>query len=304
MGLSRVIVTLVRSCVSMFKVIDVHESIHIPMKIIKNIDILASSHDIFLEPIESEDMLVELQGRATKNVATAWSIQHQVSHQSLNVSLKREKNSSSTLGFSMFNVRLKVGIPRQYYDSLKVKTSSGGIHLNDIAANAIYLTASSGSIVSKNSVSGTIYSIETSSGSIRSFNNQAQAFEIRANSGSVKIEDQVADQSTLRTSSGSIVARNLQGDVTATASSGSIRCDDIELSGDWRLKTSSGSMTMHLIQPVSLELIFKGGSGSGSVGLRGMTFTEKSAHRITGQLGAGEYKIEARANSGSFKITE
>ena len=303
MGLSRAIVTVVQTFVGMFKVVDIHETKEISVENIKNIDLLATSPSVCVLPADSDTMLVELKGRASKNLKEGWEIHDQLKNQSLHVSVNRAR-SGAFMFFSMINLKLYVHIPRRLFDSIKVKTSSGSIKIEEIAANAIYLTASSGSVTANSCTSGTIYSIETTSGSIRSQDNQAEEFHIRANSGSIKLDHLSADRLSAKASSGSITADNITGDVTMNTSSGSIRCHDIDITGDWKLRSSSGSIGINGVKTDSLSLRFQGSSGSGHVHIDDFIFKEKSSHRIIGSVGRGEYNMDVKTSSGSFKISE
>ncbi|GGE44557.1 hypothetical protein GCM10011391_24190 [Pullulanibacillus camelliae] len=303
MNLSKLIVALANSLIGMFRIVDIHQQKHLSVEHIKNIDLLATSTSIQVCPSDDELLLVELSGKVTKNVKNSWEISDQVSrkHQTIHITARYVRDGGFHI-FSFSNVKMIVHVPRRYYDSIKVKTTSGSIKLDHVSSQSLFLKSSSGSIQSSESTAAKLYRMETSSGSIKALRNDAETMELSTNSGSIKADLQSADRMLLKTASGSIKARQLDGEVEARTSSGSIKGEDITMTGDWQLKSSSGSVSLQVNMPASLALHYRGNSGSGKVNINGMTFTQQDAHHIIGQVGTGDFRLNVQTSSGSFML--
>ena len=324
MGLARVITTVVKSFTGMFQMIELYEVKKIEAAEIRKIKVSATSTDIFISPSDVEDITVELKGQVNKRLAEAFYLDVKQNKETANISVTRKNRSSFIFGFIIDRSRIDVTVPSKWYENIDVQTSSGSIEGKDLTSNVLTIGASSGSIKLKKAKvktecsleasSGSIQvsalqspsniSIQTSSGSIRAQDIETQSeLRMKASSGSLDARNLSAEDLSLMTSSGSILARDVQGNLNAEASSGSIRVTNDEVKGQWKLRTSSGSVAVQLDHPESLSIKFNGNSGHGKIAIDGVEYQAKSEHSFIGKIGGGENKLTVRTSSGSFRLT-
>lgn len=207
---------------------------------------------------------------------------------------------------------------------VRAQASSGDIELKDIWGE-IDVSASSGSIRTEDS-KGDI-SARTSSGTIRILgveeSERPNDIRVHASSGSVTLKDIVGDIDA-ETSSGKIDAENVEGIITARASSGSIKI--LEARGGVKtLRTSSGEIWVELeeIYEGILEMSFQSTSGDINLSIPSDTGADidisTTSGRITtdfavtvegtmernefrGAIGEGGIFIKLRATSGDVTL--
>ncbi|MFB6469479.1 DUF4097 family beta strand repeat-containing protein [Cytobacillus sp. Hz8] len=270
---------------------------------IDSIDIDLSSSNVQVVPTKEKNITVELSGKVSKKLKNKYKLDVQEQGRTLKISIKGEDVIIFNIGTSIMNMNVDVLLPEKVYRSLKVKTSSGSNGIENLQAENIILKSSSGDIEARGSVSKYQFSFKSSSGEVSSENNQANEFVLQASSGSINAINQQGKQSTFHTSSGEINVSNGIGDLQADTSSGDIDINNDEVTGDLNASTSSGEVSVSYNEnPNSLAVDFKGSSGEGNIGIKGLNYEEKSEHRIIGQLGSGEYKIQVRTSSGDFNL--
>lgn len=126
-------------------------------------------------------------------------------------------------------------------------------------------------------------SVQASSGDINVEGIQADAIEVKAASGDIKVMDtDAAEMLKIETASGDILVQQNQA-------------ESIQLSA------ASGDIT---VEPgdIDFAIDFKSSSGDGTVELEGISFSERSEHRVLGQMGTGDHEIKVRTASGDFNI--
>lgn len=207
---------------------------------------------------------------------------------------------------------------------VRAQSSSGDIELSDIWGE-IDVSASSGSIRTEDS-KGDI-SARTSSGTIRILgveeSERPNDIRVHASSGSVTLKDIVGDIDA-ETSSGKIDAENVEGIITARASSGNIKI--LEARGGVKtLRTSSGEIWVELeeIYEGILEMSFQSSSGDINlsipsdigadidIGTTSGRITTDFAVTVEGTMGRNEFRrtigkggifIKLRATSGDVTL--
>jgi hypothetical protein len=170
--------------------------------------------------------------------------------------------------------------------NLKSSSSSGSQQIKNVGGNVETL-ASSGSIRIEG-VGGTTKA-ESSSGSISVSNTKASA-KVAATSGSLKISGVTGDVKA-NTSSGSISLNQVKGALSLQTTSGSQGGSGITLTGNSGFSSSSGSISMELLNDAaSLSFNLEASSGGlyakGVKGSRNLV-VEKGAIRVTGQSSSG-----------------
>ena len=208
--------------------------------------------------------------------------------------------------------------------NVRAQSSSGDIELKDIWGE-IDASASSGSIRTENS-KGDI-SARTSSGSIRirgvEESDRPNDIRVHASSGNVTLKDIVGDIDA-ETSSGKIDAENVEGIITARASSGNIKILEAQ-GGVKAVRTSSGEIRVELeeIYEELSEMSFQSTSGDIDLSIPSDTAADidisTTSGRITtdfaltvegtmernelrGTIGGGGILIKLRATSGDVTL--
>ncbi|WP_167449413.1 DUF4097 family beta strand repeat-containing protein [Halobacillus trueperi] len=203
-----------------------------------------------------------------------------------------ELNKKRRLGFSLdfFNqdsMRVKVTVPDQTFDSLKLQTSSSSVKLHNLKAVSATVESSSGDIQIGGAQINEKLMVRSSSGEItlnHMDGSEAKA-EIRTSSGHVRGDDISFVHTEAETSSGDVNLnyRSLHGDIFAHTSSG-----NVELSFN--------------DEPSSLTIDYDSSSGEELIQLGGIDYEERTEHKVKGQKGKGKYQVKVETSSGDFSI--
>ncbi|ANF97769.1 DUF4097 family beta strand repeat-containing protein [Paenibacillus bovis] len=267
----------------------VHEQKSMPSTSIHSLNIRTSATDIELLPGEQDQITATLDGNMHTDSKENYSFTMIPEQGVMNVQVETQNNMFGIQLDPIDNLTLKIKIPSKTWDQITVMTSSGQMKLHDLAANRITTQSSSGDQqISGLQVAGTAI-IQTSSGDITAEHNEA------------------AD-SKWETTSGTIHSLQLSGQRTQiTTSSGEIDYTEKQPVSDVELTTSSGDVNAKSAATSnSLQLQFTSSSGTANIQIPGMTFQEKSEHRITGMRGTGKLlqHIKVNTSSGDMKISQ
>lgn len=248
-----------------------------------------------------------------------------------------------SIGFlMMWRCEVKVYVPREYLAAVSLDNSSGSIHLEDdfhfkslaidntsgsvrmqdVAADGdIRVSASSGSISAEELVAGGDVVLDNTSGSIKPGKVRARGITAENTSGSIRFDSAVADTIRARGSSGSIAFDELEGEFDlsntsgsitvergvgggrATSSSGSIKVQLDEMTGDVALSTTSASCKLTV--PRDTGFAFQAKTTSGSIHVpdeNGVTFNEKGNQAGGNVGGGGTLRVNMESSSGSVRV--
>lgn len=178
---------------------------------------------------------------------------------------------------------------------VKLEASSGSIRGRNIASN-VSAEASSGSI-SLGEIKGDVNSV-TSSGS-QKHNNISGSLKAKASSGSLKVEG-IGGEAALSTSSGSQSITSIGSNLYTKASSGSIKIDGV--TGNVKANTTSGGMNLNKVTgSVNLQSS-SGGQRGTEIKLTGNSSFKSSSGSVSMQLlnDANELSFDLNASSGSL----
>ena len=172
--------------------------------------------------------------------------------------------------WSLFHVSMKedhiqIYLPEQDYESLWIKSSSGGIGIPEGFRfdNAI-ITVSSGGVAFAADAAGEL-NIRTSSGGVAVKNASPENLFISASSGGVALSGMAPGRVSLNSTSGSLKLDGIRcgGDLSAEVSSGSIRLSDVITDGAMTLECTSGSIKLDDCDAAELHIRSTSGSVSG-----------------------------------------
>ncbi|MCR5846885.1 MAG: DUF4097 domain-containing protein [Lachnospiraceae bacterium] len=180
-------------------------------------------------------------------------------------------------------------------DSIDIKVSSGKTYLENVKYNTIKANQSSGKFVIINCEAGTI-NTKCLSGGAEFENVSADSIESEVTSGGIHCTNVVAKSADLEATSGSVT---LQGseiiDLTGGSNSGGFKAEDTKIDKA-NLKVSSGGIRLDLIGDVN-DYDFELKVSSGSVNIN----DEKKGDDYTLENGKDK-KIKAKTSSGSINI--
>lgn len=230
--------------------------------------------------------------------------------------------------FNFVNDKLIIEIPDSFAGDLSVKTSSGGVKVEDEfrLANASF-TASSGGIHINNNLNAAQLNAQTSSGGVHIEGNivSAGSVSLKSSSGGIKINGTVTAQSlSAVTSSGGIrssEAINVTGSVILKSSSGSIRIGNQVTAQELQARTNSGGLHFGDVNVESFKLectsgsieadgISGGGMASASSGGIRLTLREPKGDISVSTSSGGirlaldptlQFTLEAKTGSGSIR---
>ncbi|MBS1529172.1 MAG: DUF4097 family beta strand repeat protein [Bacteroidetes bacterium] len=228
------------------------------------------------------------------------------------------------------SVSFKIYVPQQVATDLK--TSGGGIHLDNLKGNEQFSTSGGGLEI--NTVNGTIHG--TTSGGGIDVKNSGDNISLVTSGGGITAEN-CKGEIYLRTSGGGLVLNDLKGTIHATTSGGGVRGENIEgelvtstsgggidlrgmncsldahtsagsLSAEMkqvgkylRLGTSAGNIDLELPakQGLNLDLNAERVDSHQFNGFQG-TFDERHVH---GTVNGGGASVDANANSGHIHVS-
>lgn len=154
-----------------------------------------------------------------------------------------------------------VYIPKAYKESLAVKAVSGDIEVNDnLKFEDLTISSTSGDIKMAD-VEAKSIKIESISGDIKLQHLIDEDLRLKTVSGDIRVES-AKGKIEAKTTSGTIEIKELEGNVELTSVSGDVKSDDFKVTGDSRVKTTSGNVRMYLNQESNCEIQTKSVSGN------------------------------------------
>lgn len=267
--------------------VDVHQQEKVNAENIEILNIVTSSAAVEVVPATGDEIEVLLDGKMSEKLIDNYSFKIIQKANRLEISFKTNHSNGFHFGITYIDIKLKVSIPEKIYEDIQVRTSSGGITINDVKSKTLTSTSSSGSqTITGVQVNQQLFS-KASSGSIIAKENNAGKALLSASSGKIVLRELACSQTKLETSSGSIYYHNES------------------LNGDLDCKASSGKVDINIVKmPESLSLECGASSGKVNVRVNGLDFKEKANHRAAASRGTGENSIYARTSSGSITVQE
>jgi len=193
-------------------------------------------------------------------------------------------------------VKFIISVPQSY--NLKLKTSGGGIEVNDLEGEINCKT--SGGSLSFDNVIGPVWG-RTSGGSVRVGEVDGN-IDVHTSGGSIKIERAKGDINA-HTSGGGITVEEVMGTIQADTSGGSIKAYiSKQPQANCRLTTSGGSITAYLAENINVFLDARTSGGSihteFPITLKGKI--DKSA--LKAKINDGGPELYLRTSGGSIYI--
>lgn len=198
-----------------------------------------SSHKIYVTSTSGDKMTVRQYGSSDLSGDELFSINKDQGKVSVEIRDRRLRISF----FSWRNDYFEIAIPSSWMGNVSLKTSSGGIRIEDsFNWGEISLNCTSGGINVASALQGTSVSIRSSSGGIRLHDDlRADKLDVGVTSGGMKAEYVEAKSINMESSSGGITINGAMktDDLYLRVTSGGIKTDVID-AGNFVIETSSG----------------------------------------------------------------
>ncbi|MFT8318982.1 MAG: DUF4097 family beta strand repeat-containing protein [Sporolactobacillus sp.] len=276
---------------------------------IEKISVRTTSIDIQIIQTEEAELRAELCGSGWDE-AEVEQLELTINHQENQLIVAARRKTAVLFPLRLLlngerSLSLNLYIPSQVYSELVVSSQSGDLEICQLLARYFEFSSRSGNLIVEDCVAKDSLSADTSSGDIMLTRILAQGrVSSQASSGDVVLKNLQAETILLRTHSGDIHVSNYRGHLQAVASSGDVVLENDQLSGNLSAQASSGDVTVIFNEaPDNYSIDYKGSSGDGHVNMKGLSYEEKSEHRIIGQKGVPQYQIDVRTSSGDFMIS-
>lgn len=152
-------------------------------------------------------------------------------------------------------------IPKEYMGELEIKAVSGDIEaIDSLKFKDLKISTTSGDVKMGNIESKNIR-INTVSGDIKLGNLESDILSLKTVSGDIFIKS-VKGKIEAKTTSGSIELQKIDGNVELTSISGDIKSDDFKITGNSKMKTTSGNVRTYINQESNCEIQTKSVSGN------------------------------------------
>jgi hypothetical protein len=176
-------------------------------------------------------------------------------------------------------------------------SGSGSIRVRDAGAD-VRTSTGSGSVFA-DTVAGS-FSANSGSGSIDGVNVKG-SITVKSSSGSITVSQSGGGATEASTSSGSILLTGLRGSVRASTSSGTLRVQG-EPTSEWRLSSSSGSVTIELAGKPAFALDAYSNSGRIATDYPVTVGGLINRRELRGSVNGGGPLLHVRTTSGQIHI--
>lgn len=288
---------------------------------IKDIVIESNGTNVNIVKGSGTEAIVTLRGKVTPNVAKKLNLDVLRTGDKLVIDI--DNNGGWFIGVNWLKEGLRVELPETVWNSLTIDAGSGNITMESLEADSLVIDSVSGNVklsslnLEKLKLDGgsgnltfkdidagnLIANVGSGNVSLNGINSSSISLEI--SSGNLKAEQYVAETFTFDISSGNVKLVDGRAKIDGKSSSGEITIEAEDLFYDTTLKTGSGNVKISLDnEPRSLEVDYKGGSGSGTINIDGFDYDHKSndRDRLEGRIGSGDIKLKVTTGSGNFSL--
>ena len=178
-----------------------------------------------------------------------------------------------------------VYLPQDFKQNLKLEVGSGNVELNG-GSNPFVLNK---------------VDIDMSSGDVELSNLKTNSFEHDGSSGRLKVNQLSTKKGSFDISSGDVILTGYTGPLTGEMSSGQMKVQMDELTGDVSFDLSSGDVELDLPDDADFKLDTEASSGniSTSFTLKEQTVSNK---KISGVHGSGKHQVNISLSSGNASV--
>lgn len=249
------------------------------------IDFASSDVNIFFTD-ENEIKVVQYSYQELKGDET-----FKIDKSSSNITISKKSNKNFHF-FYMNQIVFDIYIPNAYEESLEVKTVSGDIKGDEnLKFKNLTMSSTSGDIEMANVEADNI-NLETVSGEIKLQNIGNNTIKLKTVSGDILVESAKGNIEA-KSTSGNIEIEKIEGEVELNSTSGEIESDDFKITGNSKVKTTSGNVRMYLNEESNCQIQTKTVSGN-------VTFP--NGRNVVGQ--EPYLNLNIQTTSGNIKVEE
>lgn len=155
--------------------------------------------------------------------------------------------------FNFTQTAYDVYIPKQYEGSLNLKSVSGDILVEDnLKLKELDISSTSGNI-NMNHIESKKIKLETISGDISLGDITSKELSMKSVSGNVKT-GKLMNNIKIKTTSGDMRLGAIEGEIDLSSISGKIVSEDFKITGDSKVKTTSGNVEIYLNEESNCEI--------------------------------------------------
>ncbi len=267
----------------------------------EKVQIEVSSMDVKIVRGFSDDIQVRLEGRASEKFENDFQLLAE--EQNGTALIKGEYKSRFTIGFNVVMVDMIVELPEKLWKEVEVRSSSGGIELDQLHTDKLQMAASSGDLeVSR--LKAREARLDTESGDIELGEAEMDTLDLTLGSGTIDIERYQVKQLNFDANSGDVELKDGSGSVKGKTGSGSIKMEAGRLDGDVVLHAGSGSVKLEIEdRQISADVRLTTRSGSRAVNWDAFNTESDGKDELAGQVGSGQYQVAIETGSGSIKLS-
>ncbi|CQR52994.1 DUF4097 family beta strand repeat-containing protein [Paenibacillus riograndensis] len=166
-----------------------------------------------------------------------------------------------TVGFSVFDVQVRVELPQQQYESFVFNSGTGDMNIAGVSARSVRVEADSGTVKLEGMKAGKI-SLELGSGDIEVNNVAADTLELNGDSTDVFLGKLAAQKVKLKTGGGNIRMKDVEAELELEADTGEVEAEMTDITHPINITTGSGEVILNTAErPSSAAIRFSHGSG-------------------------------------------
>lgn len=184
-----------------------------------------------------------------------------------------------------------VYIPKSYEKSLEIKSVSGDVEVEEnLKFDDLTISSTSGDVKMGNIEANKI-KIETISGDIKLQELENEDLKLKTVSGDVLVAS-AKGKIEVKTTSGEIEIQKIEGNVELSSVSGDIKSQDFKITGDSKIKTTSGNVKMYMNQESNCEIGTKSVSGNVTLPNRRNVMGEEPYAQLDIDTVSGNIRLE------------
>jgi len=153
-----------------------------------SLEILSTAVDLQVDEHAGSEIIVRLVGQVSQKMKDAYELSVKSHNGAISIEAKRTKSPSFTIFAVNRGVKLTVLVPRQSYELLDARTTSGDIHVAEIAPKRMKLLSHSGDIIAEAAPEISEISMTTEAGDATLYTESSSLqLELNSSSGDIQL---------------------------------------------------------------------------------------------------------------------
>lgn len=309
----------VKNIVTKYTSYDIDFEKSIQLEKIKDIEISGNVSQINFNKSDNNEIKVHLYGKIEANYEPELIINSQSNY----VEIRTENKDTRNMKVKDNKLILDVYLPDKYKGSIDASCISGDIFAKNYSLENVKMTSISGNIevliinckdIKLETISGNIngmnlvaeksINVESISGEIIIKNTTSESIKSSTTSSDNKLIGIKSKAVDIGTISGNAELAGYVGNINIETTSGDIRVENSELTGDIFIDTVSGKIDLNIPEESNFELKVETISGKLDTSNLNISNVKIKDKKISGKKGTGEYNVELKTVSGDVNIKE